>query len=77
VAANSISERVLGKPCKQAQEEHREPQIDLSQLTGEELKLLTELVASGRLQSVPNAVKESETEIEGAVQVVDGVHDEQ
>jgi hypothetical protein len=76
VAANSILERVFGKPREQPPEERHEASIDLSALSGSELGILLRLIESGRLRPTPDALPPAEAEIEGVVQEMDGAQHE-
>ena len=49
-----------------------EASIGLSTLTDAELSLLVKLVESGRLRATPDAVPDTETEIDGVVQAAGG-----
>jgi hypothetical protein len=52
-AANLLLERAWGKPREAPPETPEQAQIDLSQLSREELAILTKLALSGRLTSNP------------------------
>jgi hypothetical protein len=54
VAANSILERAWGKTREQRPEEQPQAHIDLSKLSAAELKILTDLALSGRLNAAPS-----------------------
>jgi hypothetical protein len=67
MSASLILERAWGKPREAKPEEQQETQIDLTQLTREELGVLTRLALSGRLRPVPTATEpppEIDTEAE-------------
>jgi hypothetical protein len=70
VAANSILERAWGKAREMKPEEQEKAQIDLSTLSAAELKILLDLVQSGRLRSAPEPASAT-GEIEGVVATVD------
>lgn len=76
MSASLILERAFGKAREMKPEETEKTSIDLTTLTSAELALLVKLVESGRLRATPDAVPDTEVDIEGAVKVVDeGQHE--
>jgi hypothetical protein len=66
-AANLLLERGWGKPREAPVETPHEAEIDLSQLSNEELRILAQLVTSGRLRpAVADAPPEIEVKIDKA-----------
>jgi hypothetical protein len=53
MSANLILDRAWGKPREAKPEEQQAARIDLSQLSGDELRILMRLVQSGRLTNAP------------------------
>jgi hypothetical protein len=72
VAANSLLERAWGKVREQKPEEQQQMHIDLSRLNAAELKILVDLVQSGRLSGVPTDGPNTVPVIDAAVEPVSG-----